>query len=134
MKYGKLDHLKVSNTIDFSKLHDFNQSNFHTWKYFIENDYLKLTFGADIYDTYEQHKVDGIFLEFYDLWGFAGSLEISGKKAYSGIFTKLISLNTLNAISNKKINSDLSGYITDYKRNINISKKDNKYSFNNNPV
>ena len=38
MNYGKLQHLAISNTIDFSKLHAFNQSKFHTWKYRIDND------------------------------------------------------------------------------------------------
>ena len=37
MNYGRLDHLAVSNTIDFGKLHAFNQSGFHTWKYYVEN-------------------------------------------------------------------------------------------------
>ena len=134
MEYGKLQHLAVSNTIDFSNMRNFDKSNFNVWKYRIDGSELRLTFGTQIYDTFEENKVDALILEFYDYRGFAGSLEISGKKAYSGIFTKLISLNTLNAISNKKINSESSGYTTDYKRNINISKKDNEYSFNNIPV
>ena len=134
MEYGKLQHLAVSNTIDFSNMRNFDKSNFNVWKYRIDGSELRLTFGTQIYDTFEENKVDALILEFYDYRGFAGSLEISGKKAYSGIFTKLISLNTLNAISNKKINSESSGYTTDYKRNINISKKNNEYSFNNIPV
>lgn len=124
MEYGKLEHLAVSNTIDFSKLHAFNQSNFHTWKYFIENNHLKLTFGVDVYDTYEQHKVDGIFLEFYDLWGFAGSLEITDKKSYSGTFTKIIPLNSLGVLS--KI--DHKGKTR--KRNINIQYDGTKFTLN----
>jgi hypothetical protein len=95
MNYGKLDHLAVSNTVDFSKLHAFNQSKFTTWKYRIDNNQLRLTFGADVYDTYETNKVDGLVLEFYDCWGFAGSIEIVDKKAYSGVFTKVIPLNSL---------------------------------------
>ena len=38
----------------------FNQSDFTTWKYFISNDQLRLTFGADVYDTYEQKARDNI--------------------------------------------------------------------------
>jgi hypothetical protein len=90
MNYGKLDHLAVSNTVDFSKLNDFSKSNIHTWKYRIDDNQLRLTFGADIYDTYETDKVDALILEFYDLYGFAGSVEINNKKSYSGTFTKLI--------------------------------------------
>ena len=131
MNYGKLQHLAISNTIDFSKLHAFNQSKFHTWKYRIDNDQLRLTFGADIYDTYEQHKVDGIILEFYDCWGFAGSIEISDKKSYSGIFTKIIPLNSYQAINTQGIHTN-----ADYVRNINIQydSKTNSYTYKDKPV
>lgn len=121
MEYGKLDHLAVSNTVDFSKLHAFNKSEFTTWKYHIDGDQLRLTFGADIYDTYETNKVNGLVLEFYDLWGFAGSLEITDKKSYSGVFTKVISLNALGALSKKHIVE--SNYSSDFSRNIKIEEK-----------
>ena len=120
MSYGKLQHLAVSNTIDFSKLHAFNQSNFTTWKYRIDNNQLRLTFGAEIYDTYETDKVDALVIEFYDCWGFAASLEITDKKSYSGIFTKILPLNSFRALSNKKVHGN--DYITTYKRNINIKE------------
>lgn len=129
MNYGKLEHLAISNTVDFSKLHAFNQSNFTTWKYRIDGDQLRLTFGADIYDTYENDKVDGLILEFYDLWGFAGSIEITDKKSYSGIFTKIISLNTLNAISRKKVYGS-----NNFKHTVNITESDKGYSYNNKEI
>lgn len=132
MNYGKLDHLAVSNTVDFSKLHAFNQSDFNTWKYHIDGNQLRLTFGADVFDTYETDKVDGLVLEFYDLWGFAGSLEITGKKSYSGIFTKIISLNSLGALSKQRING--SQYSSLFKRNIEITKEDEVYKFNGKEV
>lgn len=119
MNYGKLQHLAISNTIDFSKLHAFNQSKFTTWKYHISNNQLRLTFGSEVYDTYEEYKVDGLILEFYDCWGFAGSLEITDKKSYTGIFTKIIPLNSLEAISKRKISG--SSYLENFKHNINIS-------------
>lgn len=132
MSYGKLDHLAVSNTVDFSKLHAFNQSDFTTWKYRIDNGQLRLTFGADIYDTYEEHKVDGLILEFYDCWGFAGSIEITDKKSYSGIFTKIITLDSLGALSKKKI-LNYSQH-TNFVRNINIVENivddDRQYKYN----
>ena len=130
MNYGRLDHLAVSNTIDFGKLHAFNQSGFHTWKYYVENGQLRLTFGTDIYDTYEELKVDGIILEFYDLWGYAGTLEITDKKSYSGVFTKIIPLDTINALSNKKI---VEGYYNnqDYVRNIEIIDSENICKYKN---
>lgn len=132
MNYGKLDHLAVSNTVDFSKLHAFNQSDFNTWKYHIDGNQLRLTFGTDVYDTFETDKVDAIVLEFYDLYGFAGSLEITNKKSYSGIFTKIIPLNTLNALSKKRVlNND---YSENFKRNIGIIKTENGFTFNDNAV
>ena len=118
MNYGKLQHLAVSNTVDFSKLHAFNQSTFSTWKYRIDGDQLRLTFGADVFDTYETDKVDGLVLEFYDAWGFAGSLTIEDKKSYSGVFTKVIPLNTLQALSNKRITDKESVY----KHNVDIKE------------
>ena len=121
MNFGRLDHLAVSNTVDFSKLHAFKSSDFTTWKYHIDDNQLRLTFGADVYDTYETDKVDGLVLEFYDLWGFAGSIEITDKKSYSGIFTKIIPLNALNAISKNRIIG--STYSTSFERNINIREK-----------
>lgn len=129
MNYGKLQHLAVSNTVDFSKLHAFNQSNFNTWKYRIDDNQLRLTFGADIYDTYETYKIDGLILEFYDCWGFAGSIEITDKKSYSGIFTKIIPLNSLKAISRKKVIENT--YSESYTHNINITEtKNGEYQFN----
>lgn len=132
MSYGRLDHLAVSNTVDFSKLHAFNQSNFTTWKYHIDDSQLRLTFGADIFDTYETTKVDGLVLEFYDLWGFAGSLEITDKKSYSGVFTKIIPLNALNALSKKKISADK--YVNSFKRNVNILPSDQGFVLNEVPI
>lgn len=133
MNYGRLQHLQVSNTVDFSKLHAFAQSGFSTWKYHIDESQLRLTFGADIYDTYETDKVDALVLEFYDLWGFAGSIEISDKKSYNGIFTKLIPLNSLNALSKKRVAG--SNYIESFKRNINIQPSaDDGFVFNSKPV
>ena len=132
MNYGRLDHLAVSNTVDFSKLHAFDQSNFTTWKYHIDENQLRLTFGADIHDTFETYKVDGLILEFYDLRGFAGSLEITDKKSYSGVFTKLLSLNSLNALSNKRVWGD--GYSTSFKHNINIVQSGDKFLLNDEEV
>ena len=120
MNYGKLPHLAVSNTVDFSKLHAFNQSNFNIWKYRIDGNQLRLTFGTEVFDTYENNKVDAVILEFYDLWGFAGSLEITNKKSYTGTFTKILDLNALNSLSTKKISGG--GYTYNYARNINIQE------------
>ena len=106
MSYGKLDHLAVSNTVDFSKLHDFNKSEFTTWKYLVEQDQVRLTFGADVYDTYESDKVDGILLEFYDNFGFVGSLLIDNKKSYSGVYTKLLQLNSSNFLGKTQAPQD----------------------------
>ena len=115
MEYGKLAHLAVSNTIDFSKLMDFNASTFNTWKYRIDEKQLTLTFGAEIYDTGQTNKVDALILEFYDLWGFVGSLEITNKKSYSGIFTKILRIDELGQLNSKKITGN--NYTNNYVHN-----------------
>ena len=120
MEYGKLDYLAVSGTIDFSKLNDFNSSKFNTWKYRIDDNQLRLTFGTEIYGT-EEHNVTGLVLEFYDLWGFVGSLEISNKSSYSGVFTKILNLNRANMLSKKKINKDT--YHENFIHNVNICQE-----------
>lgn len=138
MEYGKLKHLKVSNTLDLNNLNNFNASKFTTWKYRIDGNQLTLTFGAEIFDTFEPHKVDGLFLEFYDWRGFAGSLEITGKKSYSGKFTKVISLNTLKAISNKKIefvqDQEYGDFIDTWEHNVNIIGSAGAYKLNDKDV
>lgn len=121
MNYGKLNHLAVSNTVDFSNLHQFENSNFTTWKYHIDGSQLRLTFGADIYDTFQQDKVDALIVEFYDLWGFAGSLEIQGKKSYSGVFNKIVNLDTIGALHTQKV-TESGEYTHDYSRSINIQE------------
>lgn len=127
MNYGKLNHLSISNSIKFENLFNFEASNFNTWKYYINNNQLRLIFGTEIYDTLSNTKVTGLVLEFYDMWGFAGSLEISNKKSYSGIFTKILNLNQIS----------LSTFKTDnliWYRNINIIKTDDIYKLNNRTV
>lgn len=133
MNYGRLDKLAVSNTVDFSNLRNFEKSNFTVWKYHIDGNQLSLTFGAEVYDTFETDKVDGLILEFYDFRGFVGSLEINNKKSYSGTFTKLIQLNSLGALSNKRyINGE---EISGYKHSIQITKDATGYfKFNNTTV
>lgn len=129
MNYGRLENLSISNTVDFGNLHAFNQSNFNEWRYHIDGNQLRLTFGAEIFDTYEDYKVDGLVLEFYDLWGFAGSLEIANRKSYSGVFTKLIPLNTIGGLNTNRIVDGK--YDTNFKRNVNIYKdvENNVYKY-----
>jgi hypothetical protein len=129
MNYGRLDHLAVSNEINFSNLKNFDSSNFNIWKYRVDSNQVRLTFGAVVNDLAETYKVDGIVLEFYDLWGFAGSLTFENKKSYSGEFTKIIPLNTLDALSKDKIHcikKTSKGYYgnihSDFARSINICR------------
>lgn len=123
MNYGKLNHLAISNTIDFSKLHDFNNSDFNVWKYYIDKNQMKLNIGAEVYDTFIDDKVNGIILEFYDMWGFAGSYEINNKKSYSGIFNKTFILGKDGELSTKKVNGNK--YVeSNYVHNVNIQLKD----------
>ena len=137
MNYGKLSHLAISNSINIGNIFAFDKSNFNVWKYRIDGNQLRLTFGAEVFDLDQANKVDALVLEFYDLWGFAGSLEISGKKSYSGTFTKLIQLNTLDALSKQKISNNT--YRHDYVHNVQISRaydanKNVTYTYNSKSV
>lgn len=138
MEYGILDQFAVSNTIDFSQLRNFSSSCFNIWKYRVDGEQLRLTFGSVVNEMAEQYKVDGLVLEFYDLWGFAGSLTIDNKKSYSGEYTKIIPLNSLNALSKDKIhlkNQSYYGYEgdihSDFARNIAIQcdNAENKFQY-----
>lgn len=127
MEYGILDQFAVSNTIDFSQLRNFSSSCFNIWKYRVDGEQLRLTFGSVVNDMSEQYKVDGLILEFYDLWGFAGSMTIENKRSYSGEYTKIIPLNALNALSKDKIHLKQQSYYgyegeihSDFARNIAI--------------
>ena len=135
MEYGKLDHLKIKNSIDFSKINNFSYSDFNIWKYRVDGNQLRLTFGAEIYDSFSTEKVKGLFLEFYDHRGFAGSLNISGKQSYSGVFNKIIQLNSLNSLDSFKINPDNnSELIEGVCRNYNIRKNGENYTYNGKPI
>lgn len=138
MEYGKLDFLSISNTIDLNNLYNFNASSFNTWKYRIDGDQLMLTVGAEIFDTFEQNKVDGLFFEFYDWRGFVGSMEITGKKSYSGKFTKVISLNQLDALSKNRLLYDTTNneyrLSNQFVRNADILKNNDKFYYNNSEV
>ena len=130
MNYGKLDYLKFSDTIDFSKISDISKSNINIWKYRIDGNQVRLIFGAQIYDALkpDNEKVDAIVLEFYDAFGFAGSLEINDKKYYSGIYNKLLYLNSNKALGTNKIHNN--SYITNYKHRYDIFVDGDTYSYN----
>lgn len=131
MEYGKLENLKITNTIDFSKIKNFEASDFNGWRYHIDGNQLKLTFGTEIYDSISNEKVIGLFLEFYDQFGFVGSLSVDGnKKSYSGEFTRILNLDTPNVLSKLKITDDKKSS-TEYKdsRNVNIIKTETGYSY-----
>ena len=124
MNYGKLQNLAVSNTIDFLNINNFSASKFNVWKYRVDGPTIHLQFGAEIYDTHVS-PVSALVLEFYDLWGFAGSIIIDNKKAYSGTFTKILTLNTIGQLSNNKVpfiqnigDYHTGDYTNNYQRNI----------------
>jgi hypothetical protein len=61
------------------------------------------------------------------------SLEISDKKSYSGVFTKVIPLNSKGALSNKRIIGN--SYSQAFKRNINIKEGANgSFTYSDNAV
>ena len=133
MEYGKLNNLKVSNKIDFSKIRDFSKSKFNAWRYHIDGNQLKLTFGAEVYDLDCDKKVIGLHLDFYDQNDFVGSLSIDDEnRSYSGEFTRILSLDTLNVLNNVRINNNHSETVSKktFIRNVNIiNNGDGTYSY-----
>jgi hypothetical protein len=55
-------------------------------------------------------------------------LEINDKKYYSGIYNKLLYLNSKKALGTKKINNN--SYITNYKHRYDIHVDGDTYSYN----
>ena len=93
MPYGKLDDLAISGYIDFSKVGK-NKIDLHTWKYYVYDNQISLTYGLNAYLA-EGQEIDNITLEFYDNQGLAAVHNVPNKISYNGTFTNLIQLNDL---------------------------------------
>ena len=107
MSFGLLEHLAVSNEIDFSLIGTkvIQPTGF---KYFASQDLVTINIDSDIYEE-ENHKVTEMTLEFYDVNGFCGSYFFEDRESYSG-----------NLVANIPFNSE---YLKKYKQEDKKSQK-----------
>ena len=92
MSFGLLEHLAVSNEIDFSLIGTkvIQPTGF---KYFASQDLVTINIDSDIYEE-ENHKVTEMTLEFYDVNGFCGSYFFENRESYSGNLVVNIPFNS----------------------------------------
>ena len=91
MPYGKLDELKISGSIDFSKI-GLTDINITKWKYYNTDTHLTLTWGMDAY-TEPGKGIPEIIFEFYDNQGLAAAYHVSNYSSFNGQFTDYLTLN-----------------------------------------
>lgn len=108
MPYGRLDHLGIPLTIDFSKI-GTNSIELTHWKYHNDGLLSTLTYGFSI-NLANNYKVKQVAFEFYDDKGLVAVYKSNEKVSYSGIFTERLGLNGENLnykLSNIDLNGDL---------------------------
>ena len=99
MTYGKLDGLSTTVGLNLSLLGS-GETKLTTWKYYINQDNVDVTWGFSSYPLYK-HDVKGILFEFKELSQQSNTqknyaLYISGRESYNGIFTNSVPLQTGN--------------------------------------
>ena len=93
MPYGVLDHLAISNTIDFNKNQD-GSVNLDTWKYYVNADSITLNYGLTTNLKEDENEVvEKVVMEFYDNQGLSASYEIKNQDTFDAKFTEYIELD-----------------------------------------
>lgn len=93
MPYGVLDHLAISNTIDFNKNQD-GSVNLDTWKYYVNVDSITLNYGLTTNLKEDENEVvEKVVMEFYDNQGLSASYEIKNQDTFDAKFTEYIELD-----------------------------------------
>lgn len=93
MPYGVLDHLAISNTIDFNKNQD-GSINLDTWKYYVNADSITLNYGLTTNLKEDENEVvEKVVMEFYDNQGLSASYEIKNQDTFDAKFTEYIELD-----------------------------------------
>lgn len=95
MTYGELNGLKTTVGLNLSLLGS-GTTDLTTWKYYINQNNVDITWGFSSYPLY-QHEVKGILFEFKELSQNSENqknyaLYISGRESYNGIFTNSVQL------------------------------------------
>lgn len=93
MPYGVLDHLAISNTINFNKDQD-GSVHLDTWKYYVNADSITLNYGLTTNLKEDENEiVDKVVMEFYDNQGLSASYEIKNQDTFDAKFTEYIELD-----------------------------------------
>lgn len=93
MPYGVLEHLAISNTIDFNKNQD-GSVTIDTWKYYVNADSITLNYGFNTNLKEDENEiVDKVVMEFYDNQGICASYEIKDQDTFDAKFTEYIQLD-----------------------------------------
>lgn len=93
MPYGLLDHLAISNTIDFNKNQD-GSVHLDTWKYYVNADSITLNYGLTTNLKEDENEVvEKVVMEFYDNQGLSASYEIKNQDTFDAKFTEYIELD-----------------------------------------
>ena len=96
MTYSPLNGLAVDGSIDLSKLGS-GENTISTWKYYCDNDKVRLTWGFNSYPSYGT-KITNVVFHFYDIlrgYDETDTIEIEPRTTYNGTFTLNISYGTI---------------------------------------
>lgn len=95
MPYGPLEHLAISNTIDFNKNLD-GSVELDLWKYYVNAESVTLNFGFNTYLKEDEGEViDKVIMEFYDNQGICATYELNNQESYDANFTEYIELDQI---------------------------------------
>lgn len=104
MPYGIIDSLKLTFTIDFSKI-GTGEIELTRWKYFNQENVSTLSYGFNAY-LRDKETIDSVVMHFYDANGLVAEYKLKDVDINSGIYTENIGLN------GNAINATLSKYET----------------------
>jgi len=102
MPYGVIDSLKLTFTIDFSKI-GTGEIELTRWKYFNQENVSTLSYGFNAY-LRDKETIDSVVMHFYDANGLVAEYKLKDVDINSGIYTENIGLN------GNAINATLSKY------------------------
>lgn len=88
MTYSPLNGLAVDGSINLSKIGS-GENTISTWKYYCDNNQVRLTWGFDSYPVYGTRVTD-VTLHFYDVLQSdqeIGSIQVEPRASYNGTFT-----------------------------------------------
>lgn len=65
LPYGYVERMGSGATIDFNRIRT-SQGDFHEWRYFVTDQYIKIGWAYEFYNLGDKVKLEGIQMDFYD--------------------------------------------------------------------